>query len=111
MSRRILFVILLIFQTFFFACSGSNSQNNQTGLNEGEVKLIEIPIDGMSCMSCVANVKTTLSSMDGVVEVIVSLQEKNAKVRYDIQKVTAEQLKNAINKLSYKAGKPKELTE
>ncbi len=93
------------------ACSGNNSQNNQTDLNEGEVKLIEIPIEGMSCMSCVATVKKTLSSIDGVQEVKVSLQDKNATVKYDPEKVTQEQLKNTINKIGYKAGDIKELKE
>lgn len=93
------------------ACSGNNSQNNQTDLNEGEVKLIEIPIEGMSCMSCVATVKKTLSSIDGVQEVKVSLQDKNATVKYDPEKVTQEQLKNTINKIGYKAADIKELKE
>lgn len=93
------------------ACLGNNSQNNQTDLNEGEVKLIEIPIEGMSCMSCVATVKKTLSSIDGVQEVKVSLQDKNATVKYDPEKVTQEQLKNTINKIGYKAGDIKELKE
>lgn len=111
MSIRKSFAILFILQTFFIACSRNNSQNNQTGLNEGEVKLIEIPIEGMSCMSCVATVKKSLSSIDGVVEVKVSLQDKNATVKYDPKKVTTEQLKNTINKIGYKAGDIKNLKE
>lgn len=103
--------ILFILQTFFMACSGNNSQNNQTGLNEGEVKSIEIPIEGMSCMSCVANVKKTLTSIDGVIKVNASLQDKNATIKYDPEKVTSEQMKKAINKIGYKAGDIKELKE
>lgn len=103
--------ILFILQTFFMACSGNNSPNNQTGLNGGEVKSIEIPIEGMSCMSCVANVKKNLSSIDGVKEVKVSLQDKNATVKYDPKKVALEQLQKAINKIGYKAGDIKELKE
>ncbi|MBO6794405.1 MAG: heavy-metal-associated domain-containing protein [Balneolaceae bacterium] len=105
------FAILFILQTFFIACSGNNSQNNQTSLNEGKVKSVEITIEGMSCMSCVANVKKTLSNMDGVKEVNVSLKDKNAQVKYDALIVTEEQLIDAINKLGYKAGKPKKLVE
>lgn len=50
------FSVLLILQMFFVACSGNNSHSNQTTINEGEIKAIEIPIEGMSCMSCVATV-------------------------------------------------------
>lgn len=111
MSIRKSIAILFILQIFFMACSGNNSQNNQTGLNEGEVKSIEIPIEGMSCMSCVANVKKTLTSIDGVIKVNVSLQSKNATIKYDPEKVISEQLKKAINKIGYKAGDIKELKE
>ena len=62
-------------------------------------------------MSCVATVKKTLSSIDGVQEVKASLQDKNATVKYDPEKVTQEQLKNTINKIGYKAGDIKELKE
>lgn len=105
------FAIFFILQIFFIACSGNNSQNNQTSLNEGKVKSVEITIEGMSCMSCVANVKKTLSNMDGVKEVNVSLKDKNARVKYDALIVTEEELIDAINKLGYKAGKPEKLVE
>lgn len=111
MSIRKSFAFFLILQSFLLACSGNTSQNNQTSLNEGKAKSIEMPIEGMSCMSCVANVKKTLSSMDGVKEVNVSLKDKNARVKYDALIVTEEQLIEAINKLGYQAGKPKELAE
>lgn len=111
MGTRKSIAILFILQTFFMACSGNNSQNNQTGLNEGEIKTIEIPIEGMSCMSCVANVKKTLTSIDGVMEANVSLQDKKATVKFDPTKVKPLQLQEAVNKLGYKAGKPQELKE
>lgn len=111
MNVRKSFVIFFILQTLFTACSENNSQNNQTGLNEGEVKSIEMSIEGMSCMSCVANVKKTLTSIDGVMKVNVSLQGKNAMIKYAPEKVTWEQLKKAINKIGYKAGNIKELKD
>lgn len=105
------FGFLLILQMFFVSCSGNNSHSNQTTINEGEIKIIEIPIEGMSCMSCVANVKQTLSKIDGVQEVNVILKDKKATVKYDSDKVTSEQLVASINKIGYTAGKPKELAE
>lgn len=111
MSIRISIAILFILQTLFIACSGNNSQTNQTSLNEGGIKSIELPIEGMSCMSCVANVKKTLTSIDGVIETNVSLQDKKATIKFDPTKVKPLQLQEAINKLGYKAGKPQELKE
>lgn len=104
-------ILLVLLHMSFIGCSGNNSQANQTDVNVGTKKFIEIPIEGMSCMSCVANVKKTLSAIDGVKNVTVSLKDKNARIKYDTQKVSPKVLAEAINKLGYKAGEPKELTE
>lgn len=63
-----------------------------------------IAVEGMSCMSCVANVKRTIASLDGVDSVAVSLEEKNASISYDAQKVDIEKIREAINKRGFKAG-------
>ena len=68
---------------------------------------VTIPIEGMSCAACVARVKQTLKSMDGVRQVEVRLAERDTRVRYEGTKVTPERLAAAINKLGYKAGAPK----
>jgi copper ion binding protein len=104
-------ILLVLFNMFFIGCSGNNSQTNQTDFNVGAEKFIEIPIEGMSCMSCAASVKKTLSAIDGVKNVTVSLEDKNARIKYDTQKVSPKELAEAINKLGYMAGEPKELTE
>ena len=65
-----------------------------------------IPVDGMSCGSCVARLKRGLKPIDGVVEVHVSLEQRNAVIRYDEGKVSADRLVAAINDLGYTAGVP-----
>lgn len=65
-----------------------------------------IPVDGMSCGSCVARLKRGLKPIDGVTEVHVSLEQRNAVVRYDQGKVSADRLVAAINELGYTAGTP-----
>ena len=67
---------------------------------------IRIPVEGMSCSACQANVKNTIKSMDGVSAVEVSLENKMAYVTYDTLKVKPAQIQEAINKKGYKAGKP-----
>lgn len=62
---------------------------------------VTIPIEGMSCMSCVGRIKKTLSSLEGVNEVKVSLQERNAVIKYDPEKITAEKLQKSINGIIY----------
>lgn len=102
---------LILLLTLLLACSGNSSKNDLSENQRIETKSVIIAIEGMSCMACVANVKKSLSSVDGVKEVKVSLQDKNAMIKYDPKKVTIEQLKNTINKIGFKAGETEELKE
>ncbi|RSK24515.1 MULTISPECIES: heavy-metal-associated domain-containing protein [Hymenobacter] len=63
-----------------------------------------LPIEGMSCGSCVSNVKQTLKGLDGISTVAVSLEQRTATVAYDPQKVKPEQIQAAVNAKGYKAG-------
>jgi len=72
-----------------------------------ETATVTIPIEVMTCSACVARVKRTLKSMDGVKAVEVRLAERDTQVRYEPTKVTPERLVAAINKLGYKVGTPK----
>ncbi len=103
--------ILILLLSFFLSCSGNSSKNNFSENQKTEEKSVKISIEGMSCMSCVANVKNTLSNIDGVKEVRVSLQDKSATVKYNPKKVATERMKKAINKIGYMAGDTEEFKE
>ena len=68
-------------------------------------KTVSIPVEGMSCVSCAARVKRTLKAIEGVQRVEVSLEHREATVRFTPDKVTPDHLEAAINQLGYKAGK------
>ena len=55
-----------------------------------------IKIEGMSCCHCTSAVKNALAETDGVVSVEVSLEEKCAKVVFDENKVSVENLKEVV---------------
>ena len=40
-----------------------------------------VTVDGMMCMHCVAHVKDALSKVEGVSDVVVSLDEKNSYIK------------------------------
>lgn len=80
----------------------------QLSLSDPQVKTATIPIEGMTCASCVARVKKTLKSIDGVMEVEVSLEHRKARVQYLDTKVSLEGLAAAVNDLGYRAGTPTE---
>lgn len=62
-----------------------------------------LKVEGLSCASCVGQVKHTLKQVNGVTEVDVSLQNREARVQYDPAKVSPEALAAAVNNLGYKA--------
>lgn len=60
-----------------------------------------IPVVGMACSACSANVERKLNELDGVHEASVSLAGRSALVDYDPQTITLEQMKQAINAIGY----------
>ncbi|MGA1846256.1 copper chaperone CopZ [Deferribacter abyssi] len=62
---------------------------------------IVIDIEGMSCNHCKMSVEKELKSLEGVLNAVVSLEDKNVEVEYDDKKVTIEQLKEAIEEAGY----------
>jgi copper ion binding protein len=101
---------LVVFCTFliasFLTVGCSEQEKGQQALAAGNAKEMTIPVEGMSCNSCVASVKRTLRPMEGVQQVAVSLEDRKATIAYDPEKVTPEQVRKAINDLGYKAGEP-----
>jgi Cu+-exporting ATPase len=71
-----------------------------------QTSIVSLPVEGMSCASCVASVKRTVRALEGVTSVEVSLAERRARVRYDENKVTPDQIAAAIRELGYKTGPP-----
>ncbi len=67
---------------------------------------VTLPVEGMSCGSCVAAVKRTVKALDGVTGVEVSLEKRQARVRYQVGKVTPDRIATAIRQLGYRTGEP-----
>jgi mercuric ion binding protein len=67
---------------------------------------IVIPVEGLSCSACAARVRKALKETAGVSEAHVSLEKREAEVRYDPSKVSPEKLAKAIDELGYHAGPP-----
>lgn len=77
--------------------------NVQTPASEVKPAVITIQIEGMTCDACAVSVRKALKQRDGVKSVEVSFKKKRAIVKYDPEKVTPEQLAEAINQTGYKA--------
>lgn len=65
---------------------------------------VTLKVNGMTCKMCPLTIKTALKKLDGVLDANVSYEEKEAKVKYDGDKVTVDQMLKAIeNAGKYKA--------
>lgn len=73
------------------------------------LKTVRLPIEGMACPVCVARVRRTLKLLDGVLDVEVRLEQQAARVTFDANKISADQLAAAVNRLGYRAGTPQEI--
>ncbi|XP_034186993.2 copper-transporting ATPase 1 isoform X1 [Osmia lignaria lignaria] len=67
------------------------------------VSSCSIHVDGMTCMSCVKSITGVLSEKSGIKEVNVSLENKEAKVSYSNNDVTAEQIAKYIEEMGFTA--------
>lgn len=60
-----------------------------------------IPVIGMACASCSANVERKLNSLDGIQQASVSLPGRSALIDYDPAKISLEDMKRAVNGIGY----------
>lgn len=74
----------------------------KSGVTESEEKTMKttLSIEGMMCGHCQATVEKALKGVQGVSEVVVSLEDKNAVVTAD-ESVSADTLKNAVVDAGY----------
>ncbi|XP_034247401.1 copper-transporting ATPase 1 isoform X2 [Thrips palmi] len=62
-----------------------------------------IRVDGMTCMSCVRNIEGTISGKPGVHHISVSLEKKEASVKFDPIVVSAAEITEFIDDMGFDA--------
>lgn len=72
-----------------------------------KIQKVEFTIKGMTCSGCEHHVKTEISKLKGIVEVVVSYEKGNAIVKFDNKQTSIEQIEKAINSTGYKSVKSK----
>lgn len=72
----------------------------------GTDREIELAIGGMTCAACSARIQRVLSATPGVEEAAVNLLTRNARVRFDPDRVAAAELVSRIQDAGYEAEVP-----
>lgn len=81
------------------SCCDDDKENN---ILEGDIKMKkELSIEGMMCQNCVRHVEKALKAVDGVEDVVVSLEDKKATVTAS-ENVTEAILESAVTEEGYK---------
>ncbi|MGB5850529.1 MAG: heavy metal translocating P-type ATPase [Ignavibacteriaceae bacterium] len=75
--------------------------NNQHQ-NNINVQKLSVPVEGMTCASCVARVEKSIKKIDGVEDVYVNLASEKAMLSIDKSKVNIEEIKKAVEEAGYK---------
>ena len=67
------------------------------------MKNITIKIKGMGCQNCVNAVTESLTELEGISKVNVSLEKELAEVEFDESKINSDKMIEAIKELEYEA--------
>ena len=77
--------------------------------NMTEPQKLSLPIQGMTCASCMARIEKSLRAVEGVREASVNLATEKANIVYDPSLVEPQMIKKTIEDLGY--GVPQELNK
>ncbi len=69
---------------------------------ETKIQTLTLPVEGMTCASCVARVEKVLTRIDGVENTTVNLATEKATIKFDPSKVTPEQFAKVVEEAGYK---------
>lgn len=70
---------------------------------KSSLKTVLISVEGMTCQSCVKNIRQMMSTKNGVTSVNVSLEQKNALIEYDSTVVDSSFLCESIGQMGFDA--------
>jgi P-type Cu+ transporter len=86
------------------------SGRNTTVKTSGTIQTLTLPVEGMTCASCVARVEKTLKKIEGVEIANVNFATENVAVTFDAAKTNLDALSSAVDEAGYKLVWPKTTT-
>ena len=67
------------------------------------MKEVKLNISGMHCEGCSTRLQKVLNNQEGVEDAIVSLEDKEAVVKYDESQISVNELKEAVEDAGFEA--------
>ena len=69
--------------------------------NKTTEKTVHLPITGMTCANCAANIERSVKKINGIGDVMVNFANEQAKVSYDPKQVNLDTLVKNVKKAGY----------
>ncbi len=82
-------------------------ENKTIIAQSSKIQKVEFTIKGMTCSGCELHIKTEISKLKGIIEVVVSYEKGNAIVKFDNKQTSIAEIEKAINSTGYKSLKSK----
>jgi copper ion binding protein len=89
-----------------FALAADLARSAEPARTDGTVPALvrtTLHVEGMTCPSCKAAVRTAITRLQGVKQASVDVAKKSATVEYDASRVSPQQIADAVNRLGYEA--------
>jgi copper ion binding protein len=97
---------LIVIAMIFVACGSNSESEKKTGIvSPPAIEVAVMDVTGMHCDGCVNTLTGVLTEMEGVKDVKVSLEYEQAKVKFNPEEVSAEELQAAIEDKGYGVAK------
>lgn len=71
-------------------------------MKTNSVETLTLPVEGMTCASCVLRVEKAVKKIEGVQDASVNLATEKVTLKYDGSKVSLEELAKAVDEAGYK---------
>lgn len=68
-----------------------------------EIKNACFNVEGMTCSACTVTTKSAIKKLDGIKNIQVSLEKKNAIISYDSAITNSKEIKSKIDSIGYMA--------
>lgn len=96
--KKLLFLIAIV---GLFSCNSGNEKKTENTAQSADLVEATINIGGLHCESCVASVEKGISSLDGIRNVVVTLADSTAIVKYDVSKLELAEIEKTVEKRGY----------
>ena len=106
----IITIIISVTGLAIYALTQNNTDNNMDNLfiqkqtEENEIEKVVLNVNGLSCSSCIENIKSALKDTKGIKDIIVDIPSNSATIFYNPKKVkNIEIITKRITEIGYPA--------